>query len=62
LALGILPASLILPLTTLFVIRVIVLNALGGIIFGWLYQKRGFESAMIAHFSTDLVLHVFLAL
>ncbi len=54
-------ASLILPLTTLFAVRVVLLNALGGIMFGWLYQKHGFESAMIAHFSTDLVLHVFFA-
>lgn len=61
--LGHLPAaSLILPLTTLVVIRIVLLNALGGIIFGWLYQTRGLESAMIAHFSADIVLHVLLAL
>lgn len=57
--LGHLPAaSLIFPLTTLVVIRIILLNSIGGIIFGWLYQTRGLESAMIAHFSADLVLHV----
>jgi hypothetical protein len=55
-------ASLILPLTTLVVIRIVLLNAAGGIMFGWLYQKQGLESAMIAHFSADLVLHGFLAL
>jgi hypothetical protein len=55
-------ASLILPLTTLFVIRVILLNCIGGIVFGWLYQTRGLESAMIAHFSTDIVLHVLFAI
>ena len=55
-------ASLILPLTTLFIIRIVLLNAVGGIMFGWLYQKHGLESAMIAHFSADIVLHVLLAI
>ena len=55
-------ASLILPLTTLVVIRIVLLNAVGGILFGWLYQKHGLESAIIAHFSADIVLHVLLAL
>jgi hypothetical protein len=60
---GHLPAvSVLLPLTTLVVIRTVVLNAVGGIIFGWLYQSRGLESAMVAHFSADIVLHVLLAL
>lgn len=61
--LGHLPAaSLIFPLTTLVVIRIILLNSVGGIIFGWLYQTRGLESAMIAHFSADIVLHVLFAI
>jgi membrane protease YdiL (CAAX protease family) len=61
--LGHLPAaSLILPLTTLVVIRIILLNSIGGIIFGWLYQTRGLESAMLTHFSTDIVLHVIFAI
>jgi membrane protease YdiL (CAAX protease family) len=61
--LGHLPAmSLLLPLTTLVVIRTTLLNAIGGIVFGWLYQTRGLESAMIAHFSADMVLHVLLAM
>jgi hypothetical protein len=54
--------SLLLPLTALVVIRTILLNAIGGITFGWLYQTRGLESAMIAHFSADIILHVLLAL
>lgn len=49
-------------MTTLVVIRIIVLNSLGGIIFGWLYQTRGLESAMLGHFSADLILHVLFAL
>ena len=61
--LGHLPtASVLVPLTTLVVVCVVSLNAVAGIFFGWLYQTRGLESAMIAHFSADIVLHVLLAL
>jgi membrane protease YdiL (CAAX protease family) len=61
--LGHLPAtSMLLPLTALVVTRAIVLNGLLGIAFGYLYMTRGLESAMIAHFSADIVLHVLLAL
>jgi membrane protease YdiL (CAAX protease family) len=45
-------------LTPMVIVRTIVLNAVGGIIFGWLYWKKGLESAMISHFSADIVLHV----
>lgn len=38
--------------------RTVMLNALGGMAFGWLYWKQGLESAMLGHFSADLVLHV----
>ncbi len=61
--LGHLPAMLsLVPLTPLVIARTVVLNGLLGIIFGWLYWKRGLESAMISHFSADIVLHVLLAL
>lgn len=56
---GHLPAVLAITAPTpLLITRVIVLNAVGGIIFGWLYWKKGLESAMISHFSADMVLHV----
>jgi membrane protease YdiL (CAAX protease family) len=29
-----------------------------GIVFGWLYWRRGLEMAMLGHFCADLVLHV----
>ena len=48
----------ILPLTPLVVARALLLNGIGGIVFGWLYWKRGLLAAMVAHFSADLVLHV----
>jgi hypothetical protein len=61
--LGHLPATAtLIPLTPLVITRAIVLNGLGGVAFGYLFWKRGLESAMIAHFSTDIVLHVLLAL
>jgi len=61
--LGHLPATaMLMPLTPLVIARAIVLNGLAGIAFGYLYQSRGLESAMIAHFSTDIVLHVLLTL
>ena len=57
--LGHLPAtSQITELTGLVIIRAVVLNGAGGIIFGWLYCKNGLESAMIAHFCADIVLHI----
>ncbi|MGG1664066.1 CPBP family intramembrane glutamic endopeptidase [Brevibacillus sp. NRS-1366] len=45
-------------LTPMLVFRGIVLNCLGGIVFGWLYWKKGLEYAMIAHMTGDMMLHV----
>jgi membrane protease YdiL (CAAX protease family) len=60
---GHLPATaIIIPLTPLVITRAIVLNGLAGVAFGWLYWKRGLESAIVAHFSADIILHVLLAL
>jgi len=57
--LGHLPAtSMFVPLTPLVIARAVVLNSLVGIPCGYLYMKRGLESAVVAHFSTDIVLHV----
>lgn len=60
--LGHLPATAaILPLTHILVARAIVLNGLGGIVFGALYRRYGLEWAMVAHFGADIVLHVALS-
>lgn len=58
--LGHLPTAIAagLPLNTLEVTRILLLNCLPGIVFGWLYWKLGLESAMIAHFSGDVLMHV----
>jgi hypothetical protein len=52
-------AAMGVPLTKIVVLRAIVLNGVAGVVFGYLYWKQGLESAMVAHFSGDLVLHVF---
>jgi membrane protease YdiL (CAAX protease family) len=45
------------PLDAGVVARIIGYNAVAGVVFGWLYWKRGLEHAMLAHFCADLVLH-----
>jgi hypothetical protein len=55
-------AALGLPMNALFVTRTVILNGLLAVVDGWLYGTRGLESAMIAHFSADIVLHVVLPL
>jgi len=45
------------PLSTYEVIRVLSLNGIAGIIFGWLYYRKGFWAAALAHFIADLVIH-----
>jgi membrane protease YdiL (CAAX protease family) len=35
---------------------ILIGNTIGGIIFGWLYWKRGLEAAMLAHIFTHVVL------
>lgn len=54
-------AAMGIPITPVAVLRAIALN-LSGILFGWLFWKRGFEHAVAAHFGADLVLHVLTAI
>ena len=51
-------AAIGLPMDFLVISRAIVLNGLLGVGFGWLYWKYGLESAMLSHFTADIVLHV----
>jgi hypothetical protein len=60
--LGHLPATAtLLPITPLVITRAILLNGLVGVCTGYLYKKYGLESAMLSHFSADIILHVLLA-
>jgi membrane protease YdiL (CAAX protease family) len=51
-------AAAVWPLTGMVVLRTLLLNAVAGLAFGWVYWRRGLEAAMLAHFCADLVLHV----
>ena len=51
-----------LPLMTGLIIRAIFGNGLLALIFGWLYQRYGLESAMLTHFLLDVFLYVLLPL
>ena len=60
---GHLPAvsQLHVPLNLPLVAYIVLVNALGGVVFGWLFLRHGLERAMIAHFTADLWLHVVFA-
>jgi hypothetical protein len=47
-----------LTMTPILIASTLTANGIGGIAFGWLYWSRGLESAMIAHFTADIVLHM----
>ncbi len=51
-------AAIGLPLDALIVTRTLALNLPLSIAFGWLYWKRGLESAMLAHFCADVLVVV----
>ena len=48
-------------LTPVVVVRTVLLNGIGGTIFGYLYAADGLETAIGAHFTADIVLHVLAA-
>jgi len=56
--LGHLPAlfNMIADPSMLLIIFIIAMNCIAGIIFGWLYMKKGLESAMIAHIFAHIVM------
>ncbi len=61
--LGHLPATAaIAQLTPLVIARAIVLNGLAGLVLGWLYWKKGFEAAVVAHFTADFMILIVLPL
>ena len=46
--------------TTVLVVRIVLVNAIAGIFFGALYWKKGIEYAIVAHMLGDIVLHAIL--
>ena len=58
-ALGHVPAArLLMPITPLVIVALLTINGAASLVFGYLCWNRGFEAAMLAHFSTDFTLHV----
>jgi len=52
---GHLPAmATLVPLNTVIIVRTVLLNAIGGVVFGWLFWRRSLEAAMVAHASTHV--------
>jgi hypothetical protein len=58
-ALGHIPAAKVfLQITPLVTVALFTINGSASLLFGYLCWKRGLEAAMLAHFSTDFMLHV----
>ena len=55
-------AQMLMGLTVQLLVFVFVGNGVPGLVFGWLYWRRGLIAAMVAHFGLDLVLKVLLPL
>ncbi|GAB4185846.1 MAG: CPBP family intramembrane metalloprotease [Simkaniaceae bacterium] len=43
------------------ILRVLVLNGIGGILFGWLYWSKSLWAAMAAHFIADIVIRMLIS-
>ena len=57
--LGHLPnAAMVMQITPTVVLLALFLNGVAAISFGYLYWKRGLESAIVAHFCADFVIYV----
>jgi len=50
--------NLVGKITPMLLARTLILNALVGLICGWLFWTYGIEAAMVAHFAADIVYHV----
>jgi hypothetical protein len=51
-------AAALMPLTPALIAAVLILTGAAGVVFGYMAWARGFEAAMIAHFASDLVIHL----
>jgi hypothetical protein len=51
-------AKIIMPITPLLLTALFSINGLVSLVCGYLCWKRGLEAAMLAHFGTDIVVHV----
>ena len=53
-------ASLGWPINALVITRTVMLNAIGGIVLGWLFWTFGLETAILAHFLGDVIIYTLL--
>jgi len=61
--LGHLPiTSALVSITPFVIFRAILLNGIGGIVFGLLYWKKGLEAAIISHFTADIFIQIIMPL
>jgi len=51
-------ASQMVTLSPAIISKVMLGNGISGVVFGYLYWKRGLEASLTAHFTGDIVLHV----
>ncbi|WP_187254681.1 CPBP family intramembrane glutamic endopeptidase [Alkalicoccus halolimnae] len=49
-------------ITTPVLVRMVILNGFGGVVFGWLYWKKNLETAMAAHICTHLTMQAVLVI
>lgn len=58
-AIGHLPAAAMIgPLTPLLVLRILALNTMAGLVFGWLFWRRSLEAAMLAHATVHVAFYL----
>jgi|CXWL01.1.fsa_nt_gi hypothetical protein len=43
------------------ILRAVTLNGFAGAVLGWLYWKKGFEAAVVAHFGADVLIYLVIA-
>jgi membrane protease YdiL (CAAX protease family) len=51
-----LPPGVLVALSPVIVARTVLLNAIAGVAFGWLFWRRSLEAAMVAHASSNMLL------
>jgi membrane protease YdiL (CAAX protease family) len=49
-------AGALVPLTFAVIVRTVLLNALAGVVFGYLFWRRSLEAAMVAHASAHVAM------
>lgn len=51
-------AATVVQVTTFVVVSVVAVKAVAGLVFGELFRRYGLETVMLAHFISDILIHV----